>query len=66
MLIPGELQSPCKNDTPQEEILIADCGELKEGEPDGVEVDPNADGYEEYPSDDEADVQEVRSSATSR
>ncbi|KAL8290258.1 hypothetical protein RQP46_003197 [Phenoliferia psychrophenolica] len=53
-------QSPVKNDSPQEEILIADCGELKEGEPDGVAVDPMADGYEEYPSDDEADVQEPK------
>ncbi|KAM0746401.1 hypothetical protein T439DRAFT_329847 [Meredithblackwellia eburnea MCA 4105] len=52
--------SPVKNDSPTEEILIADCGELKEGEPDGVEKDVHGDGYEEYPSDDEADVQDPK------
>lgn len=49
-------ESPCSNDAPTEEILIADCGELMEGEPDGQPVDPNADGYEDYPSDDENDT----------
>ena len=49
-------EAPVKQDSPVEEILIADCGELAEGEPDGVEVDPEGDGYEEYPSDDENDV----------
>lgn len=52
--------TPVNNDTPTEDIIIEDCGELKAGEPDGVAVDPTGDGYEEYPSDDEADTSEVR------
>lgn len=50
-----------KNDSPNEDIVIADCGELLEGEPDGIEPDEFADGYESAPSDDERDVQDVRS-----
>ena len=53
--------SPVKNDAPEEVVTIADCGELKEGEDDGMPVDPAADGYEEYPSDDESDLQDVSS-----
>lgn len=44
-------ESPVNGDAPTEEILIADCGELAEGE-DGVMADEFADGHEEYPSDD--------------
>jgi peptidyl-prolyl isomerase D len=50
--------SPCSNDAPSEAILIADCGELMDGESDGQPVDPTADGYESYPSDDEHDTQD--------
>lgn len=50
---------PVKNDAPDEDIRIDDCGELAEGESDGQPVDPFADGYEEYPSDEESDVQNV-------
>lgn len=42
--------------SPAEEILISGCGELAEGEDDGIEVDEMADGHEDYPSDDEEDV----------
>lgn len=52
--------SPCQNDAPSETILIADCGELKDGEVDGQPVDPTADGYESYPSDDEHDTQDPK------
>ncbi|KAK4702310.1 peptidyl-prolyl isomerase D, partial [Phenoliferia sp. Uapishka_3] len=52
--------SPVKSDTPTEDIIISNCGELQEGEPDGVDSDQTGDGYEEYPSDDEADVQEPK------
>ena len=52
--------TPCQNDSPQETIVIANCGELKEGEEDGQPVDPNADGYESYPSDDENDTQDPK------
>ncbi|GAA5945205.1 hypothetical protein JCM3775_003698 [Rhodotorula graminis] len=48
-------ESPVQGDAPTEEILIRDCGELAEGD-DGIASDPFADGHEDYPSDDEADV----------
>lgn len=51
--------SPVKNDAPDEEVTIENCGELLEGQDDGIAVDPAADGYEEYPSDDESDSQDV-------
>ncbi|GAA6023494.1 hypothetical protein JCM11491_006600 [Sporobolomyces phaffii] len=46
---------PMKGESPAEEIVIADCGELAEGDS-GVVPDAFSDGHEEYPSDDEADV----------
>ncbi|GAA5916166.1 uncharacterized protein JCM6883_000096 [Sporobolomyces salmoneus] len=46
---------PIKGEAPAEDIVIADCGQLAEGET-GIVVDELADGHEEYPSDDEADV----------
>ncbi|POY73997.1 putative Peptidylprolyl isomerase [Rhodotorula taiwanensis] len=48
-------ESPVKGDSPTEEILISDCGQLEEGD-DGLAADEFADGHEDYPSDDEADV----------
>lgn len=47
--------SPVKGDAPTEDIVITDCGQLPEGD-DGLTADEFADGHEEYPSDDEADV----------
>jgi len=46
-------------DAPAEEVIIAKSGELKEGEDDGVLVKPNEDGdpYEDYPQDEDTDVQ---------
>lgn len=52
-------ESPVKGDSPTEEILISDCGQLEEGD-DGLAADEFADGHEDYPSDDEADVNDVR------
>ncbi|BGP38944.1 peptidyl-prolyl cis-trans isomerase cpr6 [Rhodotorula kratochvilovae] len=52
-------ESPVSGDSPTEEILIADSGELAEGD-DGVASDPFADGHEDYPSDDEADVNDPK------
>ncbi|KAK4057846.1 peptidyl-prolyl cis-trans isomerase cpr6 [Microbotryomycetes sp. JL221] len=49
--------SPTNNDTPSEKIVIADCGELGPQDPTRI-PDAFDDGYESYPSDDEADVQE--------
>ncbi|GAA5956795.1 hypothetical protein JCM3765_005739 [Sporobolomyces pararoseus] len=46
---------PMKGESPAEDIIIADCGQLAEGET-GIVADEFADGHEEYPSDDEADV----------
>ncbi|GAA5886317.1 hypothetical protein JCM16303_003761 [Sporobolomyces ruberrimus] len=46
---------PMKGESPAEDIVIADCGQLAEGET-GITQDEFADGHEEYPSDDEADV----------
>ncbi|GAA5992733.1 hypothetical protein JCM10908_006903 [Rhodotorula pacifica] len=48
-------ESPVKGDAPTEEIVITDCGQLAEGD-DGIAADEFADGHEEYPSDDEAEV----------
>jgi peptidyl-prolyl isomerase D len=46
-------------DAPVETVVIAKSGELKEGEDDGVAPKTNEDGdsYEDYPQDDDADVQ---------
>ncbi|GAA5893929.1 hypothetical protein JCM8208_001281 [Rhodotorula glutinis] len=52
-------ESPVQGDAPSEEILIRDCGELAEGD-DGIASDPFADGHEDYPSDDEADVNDPK------
>ncbi|BGP23711.1 peptidyl-prolyl isomerase D [Rhodotorula toruloides] len=52
-------ESPVQGDAPTEEILIADCGELAEGE-DGIMADEFADGHEEYPSDDESDINDPK------
>ncbi|SGY79538.1 BQ5605_C008g05157 [Microbotryum silenes-dioicae] len=56
--------APVKSDSPTEKIVIADCGQLAEGEDDGVKPDPHADGHEDYPSDDESDVGAVSSDTT--
>ena len=50
--------APTKGDAPTEKIVIANCGELADGEPDGIEADPTGDKYEENPSDEEDDVQD--------
>ncbi|GAA6063124.1 hypothetical protein JCM10212_002327 [Sporobolomyces blumeae] len=47
--------APTTSDTPTEVILIKDCGQLADGET-GIIEDEFADGYEEYPSDDEHEV----------
>lgn len=53
-------EAPTKNDKPDEDIVIVDCGELKEGEPTNVEdVDEWGDKWEEHPSDDEEDINNV-------
>jgi len=52
-------ESPVQGDSPSEEILIRDCGELADGD-DGIASDPFADGHEDYPSDDEADVNDPK------
>jgi len=41
---------PSSGDKPNDDVVIADCGELVEGEDDGVVVDPN-DPYPMFPSD---------------
>lgn len=51
-------EAPVKGDAPTEKITIADCGELAEGD-DGMAADEFADGHEDYPSDDEAEVDNV-------
>ncbi|GAA5985419.1 hypothetical protein JCM11641_000151 [Rhodosporidiobolus odoratus] len=52
-------EAPTTSDTPNEDIVIADCGQLAEGD-EGVVADEFADGHEEYPSDDEADVNDPK------
>jgi cyclophilin family peptidyl-prolyl cis-trans isomerase len=52
--------APVKNDSPQEEIIIVDCGELREDEPTSDLVNTSGDPYEDYPSDDEEDIHDVR------
>ncbi|GAA5858858.1 hypothetical protein JCM5353_003144, partial [Sporobolomyces roseus] len=48
-------EAPMAGESPAEEILIADCGQLAEGDS-GIVADEFADGHEDYPSDDESDV----------
>eukprot|EP00009_Paramoeba_aestuarina_P010108 CAMPEP_0201526506 /NCGR_PEP_ID=MMETSP0161_2-20130828/31993_1 /ASSEMBLY_ACC=CAM_ASM_000251 /TAXON_ID=180227 /ORGANISM="Neoparamoeba aestuarina, Strain SoJaBio B1-5/56/2" /LENGTH=343 /DNA_ID=CAMNT_0047926925 /DNA_START=146 /DNA_END=1177 /DNA_ORIENTATION=- len=43
-------------DKPAEDVIIADCGELKEGEDDGIEVPADGDGYEDWPQDASGEV----------
>ena len=38
-------------DKPEKDVVIANCGELKEGESDGIEVPADGDGYEDFPQD---------------
>ncbi|GAA5870552.1 hypothetical protein JCM8547_002046 [Rhodosporidiobolus lusitaniae] len=54
-------EAPVSGDAPTEEITIEECGQLAEGD-DGIVADEFADGYEEYPSDDEHDVNEPKTS----
>ncbi|KAJ3053371.1 peptidyl-prolyl cis-trans isomerase cpr6 [Rhizophlyctis rosea] len=42
---------PTKDDRPLQDVVIADCGELAEGQDDGVPVPADGDSYEEYPED---------------
>lgn len=53
--------TPTKADTPLERITITGCGELGEGEEDGVPDSSTGegDGFEDYPSDSEQDVHDV-------
>lgn len=48
-------ESPVQGDSPTESVLIRACGELSPDD-DGLAADPFADGHEDYPSDDESDV----------
>ncbi|GAA6029639.1 hypothetical protein JCM8097_000980 [Rhodosporidiobolus ruineniae] len=52
-------EAPTQGDAPTEAIVIEDCGELAEGDS-GVTADEFADGHEDYPSDDEADVNDPK------
>lgn len=51
-------EAPIAGEAPAEDIVIADCGQLAEGDS-GIVADEFADGHEEYPSDDEADVNDA-------
>ena len=53
-------ETPTSNDVPNETVVVVNCGELAEGEDDGIAVDASDDQYADYPSDDEADVHDVR------
>ena len=46
-------------ESPAEEILIADCGQLSEGDS-GIVASEFEDGHEDYPSDDESDVNDAQ------
>ncbi|BGP14927.1 hypothetical protein JCM10213_003716 [Rhodosporidiobolus nylandii] len=52
-------EAPTKGDAPTEDIIIEDCGQLAEGD-NGIVADEFADGYEDYPSDEEADVNDPK------
>lgn len=58
-------EGPSKNDSPSEDVIIVDCGELAADEPLSV-PDLSGDGHEEYPSDDEEDVHDVGRSSPRR
>lgn len=42
---------PTKSDKPVEDVVIYDCGELAEGQDDGVPVPNDGDPYDDYPDD---------------
>jgi len=48
------------SDRPLVPVTIADCGEIKEGENDGIEADTSGDKYEDFPQDyaEEGDLEE--------
>lgn len=50
---------PVKNDSPEETVLIADCGELAEDESTSDVANTSGDAYEDVPSDDEEDIHDV-------
>lgn len=51
---------PTKNDKPDEQILIAGCGQLKPDEPTRTDAaDEFGDAFEDHPSDEEDDIQRV-------
>lgn len=52
MRIVRELEhQPTSNDKPEKDCIIADCGEIKEGEDDGVVTPNDGDQYEDWPED---------------
>ena len=50
-------------DRPEKEVVIAECGELKEGEGDGVEAPADGDVYEDWPQDAEDGVEGGKAAA---
>ncbi|CAG8573381.1 2228_t:CDS:2 [Paraglomus occultum] len=48
---------PTNSDRPVEDVVIADCGELKEGEDDGVLPPADGDVYEDVPEDAEVELE---------
>lgn len=52
-------ETPTTSDVPNETVVVVNCGELAEGEDDGIPVDTSDDRYADYPSDDEEDVHDV-------
>lgn len=52
-------EGPTTSDAPVEQVIIEDCGQLAEGD-DGIIADEFSDGHEEYPSDDDEDVNDPK------
>ncbi|KAN0014603.1 hypothetical protein ACTFIV_003554 [Dictyostelium citrinum] len=50
---------PTTSDKPNKDCIIADCGELKEGEDDGVPEKTGDDKWEDYPEDDNVEGDEA-------
>lgn len=46
---------PTSGDKPLEDVVIANCGELAEGEDDGVPIPADGDKYEDFPEDENLD-----------
>ncbi|KAI8074676.1 peptidyl-prolyl cis-trans isomerase D [Gongronella butleri] len=48
---------PTSSDKPLEDVVITDCGEIPEGADDGVQVPADGDAYEDFPEDENPELE---------